>query len=908
MEVLHGRKKEQALLADLVNRAMAGVGGAAVVHGDPGIGKSALIDEVVRRIPAAQVFRVTCVEPEAELGYATLRRLIAPALDSIDRLPPPQAEALRAVSGTAASHPPNQFLVGLATLSLLSELAGEQPLVCLVDDAQWADRPSARVLDFVARRLETEPIALVLAARTTERLNIVSGVLDIPLTGLDRQSARALLLERTGDGLSAAQQETALTAAVGNPLALRELPLTALCADVLPDPLPLAAELQDAFAHRARDLGEPVQMLLLLVAVDGHTRSDVLRRALESLAVRWPAGGIDEAGDLLMVDSTSAVAFRHPLMRSAVYHGADPAHRSRAHRAMATALDGDPGTADRRAWHLGQAAEGEDEAVAGELERAAHRAARVSTATGAALLARAAELSAAGPRRAQRRFESAAAWWASGDFDRAASMLASIENDRHAGESLRWNIVWLRASLELHTGAPAAALPMLRPILSRAAETNGRQALPLLVLFNEASFCANANAWSEVAEAAERLNPVGDGIEDVLGRLFRGSCRVRAGREPGLAPGDLDVVEQLTEPAWLWWASGFMLGLGHKDRARRLSRLTLHHARRLGAVVLLPWALWRMAGNDIEAGRFRSAAAYTEEGLRIAEETGQLNAGLALRGSLALLAALRGEEELAVRLAREVVADGTARGMIAPVVTAGRALGMIELAAGRPDLALAHLASPGGSYLGLAMVKVPDLVEAAAQADRPELAAEPLTSFNRWAGTAGKPELNALAARCRALLATGNSASGEFRRALALHAQADQPLEQARTQLLYGRHLRRERRPSQAREPLRTALEAFETLGARIWAECAREELRAAGETRKGPITDGIAALTAQEAGIAEAVADGLTNREIAGQLFLSTRTVDYHLRKIFAKTRVSSRAELTRIVLGEGRALRETD
>ncbi|WP_280276407.1 helix-turn-helix transcriptional regulator [Nocardia wallacei] len=899
--VLRGRERERALLGNLLRCTMIGHGGAALIHGDPGIGKSALLEDVVHRANGMRVLRVTCVEPESDLGYAMLHRLVTPALARIDRLPAPQADALRTIFGLADGATPDRFLVGVATLSLLSELAGEQPLVCLVDDAQWADRPSLHVLEFVARRLATERVAVLIATRTEEYPLTVSGVFDMPLTGLDRESARALLRERAGAELSAAQQETILDAAVGNPLALRELPAEVLRANVVPEPLPLADELRHAFLRRVQRLSAPVQQLMLLIAADGRTHYSTLRRAfaVHAPAVEWTSAGLDALDDLLTMDEASVIAFRHPLIRSAVYHGADPDERRRAHHALAIALQADDDAAERRAWHLGQAADGENEATAAELERSAYRAARVSSATAAALLARSAELSAPGRQRSRRSFESAAAWWTSGDFDRAAAMLEGIHGQDQPDRPRRWDVIWLQASLELHIGNPSKALSLLRPILVPAAETSVSLALPLLVLFNEAAFCANADAWAHVAGAAERLTPSGNEIADVLARLLRGSCRVRAGQDAGLAPGDLDAVEQSTDPAHLWWASGFMLGLGHKDRARRLCRLATQHARRLGAAVFLPWALWRVASDDLGAGRFRSAEAFAEEGRQIAEETGQINAGLALRGSLAMLAALRGQEESAEELALSVIAEGSAQGMTGAVVIAHRALGLLDLAADRPGRALEHFEPPSSdSYLGLGMVNVPDLVEAAVAAGRPELIAEPLAAFTRWADTANRPDLSALAARCRALTSSGDTADTEFRRALGFHAHTDQPLEHARTQFLFGQHLRRERRPTDARDPLRIALATFESLGARAWADRARDELRAAGETRKTPVTDRAADLTPQEARIVEAVTGGLTNREIAAQLFLSPRTIDYHLRKVFVKMGVSSRAELTRDVL----------
>ncbi|MET8798018.1 AAA family ATPase [Nocardia sp. NPDC004568] len=894
--MLHGREKEQEALAALVRQALAGRGGVAVVHGEPGIGKTALLDSVAAGATAARVLRATGVEPESDFGYATLHQLLLPVLDRIPELPSPQADALGAVFGLAAGPAPDRFLIGLATLSLLSELAGEQPVVCLVDDIHWADRPSINALEFVAKRIRTEPIALVLALRATEEPPLVpAGAFDVPLAALERTAARRLI-EQTGRHLTPSQQDAVLDATAGNPLAIVELPVDAVPTGMTPStPIPLADSLQGAFLARVRRYPQTAQRLLLLIAVAGQLSPELLGRAFGAAAVQE----LDGLGELVRTDSTTIV-FRHSLIRSAVYHGATVGERREAHRALADAMGPAPGDAARRAWHLGQSVYGPDDEIAEQLGRAG-RAARVNSATSAVLLARAGELSTRGPWRARRYLESAAAWWNGGDTDRAATMLALIDREESTDESVRRGIIWLRASMELHTGLPEDAVAMLSPLLPALTEAEPRQSIPMLMLFGEAGFHANLPAvWSEVSDIAERLPLSGDGPHDAMLRLFRGACRVRAGKPDGLVPGDRELVESLTDPAMLCWASGLLWGLGDRERGRRLNRAAVDAARRLGAAGILVWALERAVGDDIAAGRFRSAEISAAEGRRIADEIGHPNASCWHRGALALLAAVRGDEQRARDLAYAVLAEAVPRRLADVAITARRALGLIDLAAGRPAAALTNLRPPGEFvHPGVLPAYTPDLVEAAVRARRPELAAAAFEPLDAAAAASRAPELMASAARCRALLAASGAAEDEFRRALVLHEKCDLPFEYARTQLLFGEYLRRRRRRAQARVPLRAAFDIFRSLGAGAWTERARAELRAAGDRVEPSATtlrtDG---LTPQEMRIVQAVVDGFTNREIAAQMFLSARTIDYHLRKIYTKLGVRSRADLIRVSL----------
>lgn len=903
--LLYGRDSEQATLATLIRQVCAGHGRVIIVSGDPGIGKTALLEKCAEVASEMRILRVQCVESESELEFFTLYHLLTPVLDFIDRLPGPQSGALRAAFDPSSGSPPDRFLVSLATLSILTELALDTPLLLIVDDAHWMDQGSADVLIFVARRLEATPIALLLATHSDDRDWLTNScAVAMPLRGLDRPSARQLLVARFGNKLTAAQQNCVLDATAGNPLAIRELSVEDIKPEIMVEPLPVAERLIRAFLRRVRSNDEPLQRLLLLVASDDRIRWDVLRSAAATLgpAMISSLERFDLLDDLIN-DDGATIVFRHPLIRAAIYHGATPTDRRDAHRALASAIAREGGGSARRAWHLGQAVEGCDDSIAEELEQAAHDAGRSSTATAATLLTRAVELSTPGLRRSRRQFIAALAWWRSGYFGRALALLDGIDVDNAQDETLHVQITVLRASLELQVGRPADALEMLRPIVGQAMDTGTTQAIPVLILLGEASTCADeVDAYCAIEDAANRLLTTGGSIGAVLGRLLRGAYRVRKGKNAEVLATDLDAADQLTNPGLLCWASEVMWWLGERDKGRHLSRLSVQLSRSLGDAVYLTWALARVVSDDLSSGRFDSSATLAEEGRDIADGTGQINASLSFRAALASVAALRGDQTRAQTLAREVLDDALPRGMMSAVIIARRALGLLDLAAGRPDEALAQFRTvDDGTYLGPAIANVPELIEAAVQTRQPDLAAEPLRLYTRWADATNGPELRALAARCRALVASPAVADREFSHALELHQIGNQPLETARTHLLYGQHLRRQRRQSEARAPLRAAYQTFRALGATGWAERARHELRAAGEGTRLHISHRPVRLTEQEREIVNAVADGLTNRDIAAQMFLSPRTIDYHLRKIYKKIGVSSRAELIHIILDDG-------
>ena len=466
------------------------------------------------------------------------------------------------------------------------------------------------------------------------------------------------------------------------------------------------------------------------------------------------------------------------------------------------------------------------------------------------------------------------------------------------------DVAELRAQIELRAGTPAEAVALLQAVLPDAVRAAGdrSRAVELLMLLGEAAILAGAfQVWADIAKMLDLLPAEGTDLEDTLLRLQGALVSALAGSGAALAADDLAALERIGEPVTLARVAGMVWGLGQYRLAQQLRSRAVRLARSQGAAGTLAWVLLSVVSDNAATGQLRIAQADAEEGHRLAVETGQPNTACRHQSLLALVTAYRGHEQ-GPELAEQALAAATARELPDVAAWSRHALGLAELVAGRAPQALAHLQAmqPFPTPPGIALSAVPDLVEAAVHARESALAAEPLARFERWAGATNAPQLEALAARCRALLAARDHAMDEFEAALKLHAHVTQPLDQARTQLLAGEHLRRIRRRADARQHLRAAAETFTRLGADAWAERARAELRATGESVARPAIHGLAALTPQELRIAVAVSEGATNRQIAAQLFLSPRTIDYHLRKVFQKTGVASRADLVRLVLVE--------
>lgn len=885
--MLQGREEELKAVDALLSDAKTGVSGVLVIKGEPGMGKSALLDHAVRVADGTRVLRGAGVETEVELPFAALHLLLHPALDRLDALPAPQAAALRGAFGMAPVETADKFLVGLATLSLLSELAEEGPLLAVVDDAQWLDQASAATLLFAARRLRSEGVVLLIAARADPEAFPATGLTELRLDGLARADAERLL----GDGLPVHLRERVLDEAAGNPLALIELSKAASDGELeLTGPLPLTDRLLGAFAGQIRRLGEPTRKLLAVAAAEDTSVLGVVLAAAGALGVPSEALEPAELAGLVRV-TADTVRFRHPLLRSAAYQGATSAQRRSIHQALAGAVSG-----DRRAWHLALAATGPDEQIAESLEESAERSgARLGFAAMAAAYERSARLSTEQGHMARRLAAAAMAAKEAGQADRAGELserAAQLTGD----PSTVARLAEIRAGVAFDAGAPRRAARLLVDGAAGIADADPRTSARMLM-------AAAHSIWSSgdaalAAEASGLLDRLELPPDDGLVRLTRGLALVyRGDLEPGY-PLVSDFLEGFSPPDA--GAESMALHLasitGRLGRAVDLAASLAARCRAENRIRQLPFALNSLAFTQSVTGRHRDARDNAAEGLQIALDTGQFHPAAALRSQLAWLAAVDGDEPNCRTLAEEVATFAADHNAPTLGLLSTWALALLDLTQGRDQTALDRLQSrpSGSSHFGVRTVG--DEVEAAVRLGTPERVEESMALAERWTALSGEPWAQAMLARCHGLL---QESEEHFVRALELHRLVDQPYEQARTQLAYGEWMRRRRRKAEARPHLRGAHEAFERLGARAWADRAAAELRASGETTptRRSAAPGLA-LTAQELQVVRLAATGATNRDIAAHLLLSPRTIGQHLYKAFPKLGISSRTELARLDL----------
>jgi DNA-binding CsgD family transcriptional regulator len=906
--VLHGRRAECARIDHLLAEARELHSGALIVRGEAGVGKTALLTYAGDHAGDMPVLRSAGVEAESEFPFAALHQLVRPVLDRVGTLPTRQAAALGAAFGTAERVGEDRFLVSVALLTLLAEVAEKRGLLCLVDDAQWLDRASADALVFTARRLEAEGVVLLMAARDDALRGFgAPGLAELRLRGLDDESADALLVEQSPVEMDHKVRNQLRASAAGNPLALVELPQALSEAQLagrqpLPEPLPIGAAMERIFLERTRRLPAATQTLLLVAAAEDTGELGIVLRGAQQLgAVELDLDPAETAN--LVVVTAQRLSFRHPLVRSAIYQSATFTQRRAAHQALAAVLDGEA-EADRRAWHLAAAATTPDAAVADELERAAERAAhRGGHAAAAAALERAAELTAPVPPRVRRLLSAAEAAWLAGLSEHARALVeraAQLPSPPRLGADLEH----LRGSIELGSGTPANAAAVLVAGSELVRQLDPQKAASMLT-------DASLAAWMEgdfgrAAETRRRLATLlpANPTAAVAAHLYVGLSELVQGDLSEAEPLLRDVTalaEASKEPHWLFVAGAAAMFLGDDARALALLTQAVRRARAQGAVGALPSVLAPLATLQMWSGRYGGAMADATEGLRLAEETGQANFAAHHRAVLAWVAAIQGDEEACRTAATAALSHALARGLGPAAAIAGWALGLLDLGAGRPGQAVQRLeammaAGPGESHPMSKVFAAPDLVEAAVRSGREPQARMALARFEAWARPTRTNWGLAVVARCHGLLTDGPEADGHFQHALALHTTSGRAFDAARTGLLYGEALRRRRRRAEARRHLRAALEAFERLGAAPWAERARTELRASGETARKRDPSTIGQLTPQELQIARFVGQGATNREIAAQLFLSPRTVDHHLRNVFVKLGISSRAELIRL------------
>jgi DNA-binding CsgD family transcriptional regulator len=839
-----------------------------------------------------------------ELVYAGLHQLLTPTLGRLERLPAPQAEALRTAFGLSSGSAPDRFLVGLATLSLLADVAEEHPLVCLIDDAQWLDRASAQVLAFAARRLHAESVGVVFAARVpAEEL---AGLPELVVGALPEAHAGALLDMVITGPLDPPVRDRILAEAAGNPLALLELPRgggpAALAGGFAsPDAMPVSGRIEESFRRRLEALPDGTQHLLRLAAAEPVGDPVLMWRAAERLSIGTDAA--TPAAEAGLLEIGARVLFRHPLVRSAAYRSASRQERQQVHRALAEVIDPelDP---DRRAWHWAQAASGPDEGVATELERSAGRAqARGGLAAAAAFLTRSAELTPDPAERVRRALDAAYANVQAGSFEPALTLIA-VARDGPLDESQRVRIDLLRAELAFASSRGTEATPLLLAAARRLEPLNSGLAREVyLDAFSAALFGARLNdtvTVSELARAASRA-PRPEGAATPADLLLDGLAALVEDYGAGIVPCRRalavltgDEAAHAEHVRRLWLGSVVALELWDDECAYSLSRRSVETARRTGSLSELALALSARTPVLVFCGDLSAAASTVVETQSVEDATG---ISAAPYGAL-VLAAWRGHEREAGELIDVTIREAGARGEGIGLAIAQYTRAVLCNGLGRYDEALVAARSAAEHREVVAENwALSELVEAATRTDATSRARDALERLTEKAHATGTGWALGIEARSRALVSRGVGAEDAFREAVDRLDRTRVRAELARTHLLYGEWLRRQGRRVDARERLRTAHDMFGAIGMVAFAERARLELRATGETVRKRTAGSPAELTAQEELIARLAVEGLSNPEIGARLFISARTVKYHLGKVFAKLGISSRAQLDRVL-----------
>jgi DNA-binding CsgD family transcriptional regulator/tetratricopeptide (TPR) repeat protein len=900
---LLGRRSECETLNGLLETARSGRSAVLVLLGEAGIGKTALLQHLVDAASRCRVVRAAGVESEMELPFAGLHQLCVPLLDKLERLPQPQADAIATAFGLRTGDPPDQFLIGLAVLNLLAEGATEEPLVCLVDDAQWLDQASAQTLTFVARRLVADSVVLVFAARTADDEQAWTGLPQLTVRGLGSSEALALLESALTSPLDKRVRDRILAETRGNPLALLELPRWFSATELTFGPEPagastLAGRIEQGFLRQLEPLPEHSRRLLLTAAAEPVGDVILLWQAAQRLAIKTDAAiPVETAG---LIDFRGPVRFRHPLVRSVAYRSAALPERRAVHRALAEVTDPelDP---DRRAWHLAHAATAPDEAVAAELERSADRAlAHGGLAAAAALLERAARLTPAAADRAKRELSAAYAMLHAGAYDAAHSLLAAAElgplDDLH-----RARIDVLRAQIGFASNRGNEALPLLLAAARRLEPLDVDLALDCYVDALTAALFAGRLASSpgavEVAHSARRATMAarprrGDvllqGVSVLFADGYPAATPLLRRAVQALDSDDLSIEEGVR---FLWLATVVASDLWDERAWDRLASRHLEIARDSGALSALPLALNTRAYVDLYAGDLSAASALVEEIRTVTEVSGSNLTPYAAIG----LAAFRGHEAEAAPLIAAALSDVAARGEGIGVSLTNWAQAVLcnglghyaaALDAGRE--AAACLEEMGVSNWGLA-----ELIEAAVRAGEPATAAAAFERLSEMTHASGTEWALGVEARSRALVTEGRGVGDLYREAISRLGNTGVRVELARARLLHGEWLRRAGRRLEAREELRAAHSLLTAMGMDAFAERARRELAATGETVRKRTVDTRQDLTPQELHIARLAAEGMSNPEIGAELFISPRTVEWHLGKVFSKLGITARRHL---------------
>ena len=900
MPPLVGREPELARLAQLLAAVRTGESAALVLRGEAGIGKTALLDYAAELADGAHVVRAVGVESEIELTFAALHQLCLPLLDGLESLPMPQREALGTAFGLSSGPPPARFLVGLAVLSLLSSAAEAQPLVYLVDDAQWLDRSSAQVLSFVSRRLQAESVLMLFAERDQDGPDDLAGLPELRLHGLSDSDARELLAATHAGPLAQPVRDRIIAETRGNPLALLELPQMFSSGDLAGGfgvPGGLRSQLEASFRRQVAELPTETQRLLLVTAAEPTGDPTLLSRAAGELGIPITAAAPAEAEGLLELGMR--VTFRHPLLRSAIYGAAAPEARRAAHGALAAASDPEVDF-DRRAWHRAQATPVPDEEVASELDQSAAGArARGGLAAAAAFLELAAALTPDAALRAGRALAAAEFKHEAGSLDAAEHLVFEAESgpldelQRARAERLRGRIADASSRGEDAPLLILSAAQRLQPLDEGLAREAYLEALAAAI------YLGQRDALLEVARALPAEWPSRSPRAAEL--LMTGWAQLIIEGYPagtdlmrqGLSAFRAEHLSGEEEIRGLWFASRVALASWDDESARVLSERHVQLARDEGALTALPAALEMLAVSRADAGEFAAARALMTEADAIAAATGSPPLGhLEL-----LVAAWCDPEESALQQIDAFIHSAHDKGWETSINYAEYTAAVLHNGCGRYQAALEaaersrehHPAGGFGSVLS-------EVVEAAVRSDRPELAAAVRTELSERTRV-GTDWARGLQARADALLSEGDTAETLYRESIERLERTMQRPNLARSRLVYGEWLRRENRRVDAREQLRSAHELFSSMGAGAFTERARRELLATGERARRRVDETRGDLTPQEAQIARLAADGYTNPEIGAQLFLSPRTVEWHLRKVYPKLGISSRRQLRTVV-----------
>ena len=919
MGELVGRREECAALDKVVADVLAGGSRVLVLRGDAGMGKTALLDylsgQIARETARGAGWRVTSavgVQSEMDLAYSGLHHMCSPLLDYLDELPVPQRDALATVFGLTAGPAPDRFLVGLAALTLVAQAAEQQPLACIVDDGQWLDGASAQLLAFVGRRLLAERVALVCAARTGAGDAALAGLPALGVRGLSDSDARRLLLGGVHGPVDAALADQIITESHGNPLALLELP-RAWKADLaggfgLPASQPVAGKIEHSYIQRLRLLPADTRLLVLAAAAEPLGDLALLSRAADSLGIGMIAA--TPAVDAGLVQVSLRVEFAHPLVRSAAYRAGDTAERHEVHRALAEATDA-RAEPDRRAWHRAKATTGPDEDVAAELERSADRAqARAGMAAAAAFLTRATELTPLPEARTRRALAAAFANVQAGAFEGARTM-ATVARDGSVDEMQRAQIDLVLAQQAFASSRGNEATLLMLEAARRLQPLNLQQARQTyLDAFSAAQFAARLSEGAGTGEVARAVRSAPRPPDDELtpGDLLLDAFVTLTEDYPAAVPLGRDALARLRQDPssasgnlrWLWQGCVLALEQWDDQSAYELSGFHLQLARKAGALTELPLALGSRTPILVFCGELAAAASLVEESRSVHDAAGIAEAPY---GAL-VLTAWRGQAHEGRELIDVTIGAATARSEGVGVAICEYARAVLCNGSGHFEEALA--AARGACADPTEMVAhnwgMVELIESAVRSGRTDLAVAALQRLTAKAQACKTEWALGIEARSRALLSTGDIAERGFREAVGHLSRAQVHGELARAHLLYGEWLRRENRRPDARSELTLAHEMFTAMGMGGFAERTRRELLATGVTVRKRTADAAEQLTEQEALIARLARDGLSNPEIAAQLFISARTVEWHLRKVFTKLGISSRRQLRLAMADRGR------